>query len=216
MDIVQLNLALSTTPERIRETKFKTVKRGYDPDQVLEYLTKIADRVQALESQVSDLGSRLEKANQERDEALAATAAAPDSYEQVTSRVADLMVGLDRDVARLRTEAETDAERIREEARAEAQRNQSEAEQMNSLAHQTLADAEKEAGLAISRMVARQESVREELRAASNRVLQVIADLEASMEGRDEGVIVVREPDGGPPTIQVPSAETLPEAPPTA
>ena len=31
MDIVQLNLALSTTPERIRETKFKTVKRGNDP-----------------------------------------------------------------------------------------------------------------------------------------------------------------------------------------
>ena len=124
------------------------------------------------------------------------------------------MVGLDRDVARLRTEAETDAEQIREEARAEAQRNQSEAEQMNALAQQTLADAEKEADLATSRMVARQESVREELRAASNRVLQVIAELEASMEGRDEGVIVVREPDGGPPTVHEPSAEALPEAPP--
>jgi hypothetical protein len=84
------------------------------------------------------------------------------------------------------------------------------------LARQTLVDAEKEAGLATSRMVARQESVREELRAASNRVLQVIAELEASMEGRDEGVIVVREPEAGSKTVLGPSAEALPEAPPTA
>ena len=77
-------------------------------------------------------------------------------------------------------------QRDREEARAEAQRNQSEAEQMNTLAQQALADAEKEAGQVTSRMAARQEAVREELRAASTRVLEVIAELEASMEGRDE------------------------------
>jgi DivIVA domain-containing protein len=211
MEIVQLNLALSTTPERIREPKFNTVKRGYDPSQVLEYLSKIADRMEVLESQVKELGSQLERANQERDEAT--TASAPDSYEQVTSRVAELMVGLDRDVARLRSEAEADAVKIREEARAEAQRVQSEAGEMNALARQTLADAEEEAGLATSRMVARQESVREELRAASNRVIQVIAELEASMEHQD-GVIVVREPDDEAPTIHGPTEEALPEAPP--
>ena len=43
---------------------------------------------------------------------MAVASSAPDSYEQVTSRVADLMVGLDRDVARLRSEAEADAAKI--------------------------------------------------------------------------------------------------------
>ena len=213
MEIVQLNLALSTSSERIREPKFNTVKRGYEPAQVLEYLSKIADRMQALESQVKELGSQLEMANQERDEAVAVVSSAPDSYEQVTSRVADLMVGLDRDVARLRSEAEADAARIREEAQTEAERIQAEAGEMNALARQRLADAEEEAGLATSRMVARQEAVREELRATSNRVLQVIGELEASIE-RQDGVIVVREPDGDDPTIHEPSGEVLPEAPP--
>jgi len=212
MEIVQLNLALSTSPERIREPKFNTVKRGYEPAQVLEYLSKIADRMQVLESQVKELGSQLERANQERDEAVAAAASAPDSYEQVTSRVADLMVGLDRDVARLRTEAEADAAKIREEAQTEAQRIRSEAGEMNALARQRLAEAEEEASLATSGMVAQQESVREELRAASNRVLQVIGELEASI-GRQDAVIVVREPDGDA-TVHQPSGEALPEAPP--
>ena len=137
MEIVQLNLALSTSSERIREPKFNTVKRGYEPAQVLEYLSKIADRMQALESQVKELGSQLERANQERDEAVAVVSSAPDSYEQVTSRVADLMVGLDRDVARLRSEAEADAAKIREEAQTEAQRIQAEAGEMNALAQAT-------------------------------------------------------------------------------
>ena len=55
-----MNLALSTSSERIREPKFNTVKRGYEPAQVLEYLSKIADWMEVLESQVKELGSQLE------------------------------------------------------------------------------------------------------------------------------------------------------------
>jgi DivIVA domain-containing protein len=220
MEIVQPNLALSATADRIREPKFNTVRRGYDPNQVLEYLSRVADRVQALEDQASQLVSQLQGALKERDEALASPAPVPDTpdtpdnYESVSSRVSELMVGLDKDVERIRGQAQADAEHIIVEATGEAFRIQTQAERLQAAAKQTLMQAENEAERATSMLTSRQESVRSELRATCSQVLKLIADLEEAIGlEQDEEPIVLEEHGDEAPDAPVMEPTSLPDAP---
>jgi DivIVA domain-containing protein len=210
MDIVQLNLALSANADRIREPKFNTVKRGgYDPDQVLEYLSKVADRVQALEEQARQLDSKRQDALQELDEALATKAQTPETYESLSPRVAEMMVGLDKDVARIRGEAQADAERILEEARTEASEIQTQAERMQTVAQQTLMQAQTEAERATAAFRSRQGSVRSELRATCSQVLQMISNLEEAI-GPEQGEEPIVLEEGLDEAASKPIAEPAP------
>ena len=182
MDIQQLNLALSANPIRIREPRFNTVKKGYDPSQVSEWLSRVADRVQALEKRGLELDSHLKVAIRERDEAVAATASATKSHESVSPRVAELMIGLDQDVAKIREEAEAEAGRILEEANAAATRIQEDAEQLRLRAKEALLKAKLDADRASSGRHRRQEALRTELSVTCSKVLQMIAEMEASIE----------------------------------
>ena len=49
-----LDLPLLPSAEQIRRRKFATVKRGYDPDQVHEYLNQVAIQVETLETDLRD------------------------------------------------------------------------------------------------------------------------------------------------------------------
>jgi len=130
------NLTPSASAGRIREPLFKTVRRGFDPDQVLEYLGRVGDHVEALESRVRQLESELAERDvpsegQQRDvpsEGQALTG--QDPYESVAARVAGLVRTFDQDVERLRQDAETDADRIVAEAKAEAERIDQEVEKL--------------------------------------------------------------------------------------
>jgi DivIVA domain-containing protein len=220
MDIVQLNLALSANPARIREPKFDTVKKGYDPSQVLEYLSRVADRVQSLEDHGRELDSQLKVAISERDEALAASASrseSSESYESVTSRVAELMIGLDQNVVRIREEAEAEAGRILEEANAAATRIQEDAEQLRLSAKETLLKARIDAERAASGRHARQEALRTELSVTCSKVLQMIAAMEASIEQEQNDDRIVIE-DLGEQTTGEPAIGPIgiPDAPPQA
>ena len=129
MDIEELYLSPSPMPDRIREPRFSTVKRGYDPGQVLEYLTRVADRIQALESRVRELESELQVAHQQPDGAHENQAPeGVDPFEVAAARVADLMKTFDREVGNLHLEAEAEASRIVGEARNEADKTRLDAQ----------------------------------------------------------------------------------------
>lgn len=165
---------------RSTEPVFETVRRGFDPDQVLGYLKRVGDRIRQLESQLHQAEADLQEARQERDRAR--TVAGQDPYVSASAHVADLMRTFDKEVERMRAEAQDDAERIRAEARAEVERARREA----GLAE---ADARSQAEAMISEARAEADQVREDLAALHDATLR---DL---MVMRDHMVSSVREID---------------------
>jgi cell division septum initiation protein DivIVA len=92
---------------------FKTVKRGFDPDQVLEYLKGLSERVRGLEGQ-------LDQAHRDLAETRLRESRPSDPYTGVSTHVAELLRGFDQEVDRARSKAEADAGRIQAEAKAKA------------------------------------------------------------------------------------------------
>jgi DivIVA domain-containing protein len=192
---------------------FGTVRRGYDPAQVLEYLSRVADQVEALESEVR----RLQAERGQRSVAPGEQApAGQDGYEGVGARVADLMRTFDHDVERLRQEAEAEAGRIVAEARSEADRIKQEAERLHGeaaaeaeriqvearteankvrldaqcqaeevrvQAAEALREAQKESDKVLSSLASRRQALLGELRGIHDHMLATTKDLEATIEG---------------------------------
>jgi len=192
---------------------FGTVRRGYDPAQVLEYVSRLTDQLEALESEVR----RLQAERGQRSVAPGEQApAGQDRYEGVGARVADLMRAFDEDVERLRREAgaeadrivaegrseadrlHQEAERLRGEAAAEAERVQAEArteadrirldaqskaEDVRLQATEALREAQKESDKVLSGLASRREAMFGELRAMRDRMLSTARDLETTIEG---------------------------------
>lgn len=192
---------------------FATVRRGYDPAQVLEYVTRLTDHLDALATEVRRLKAELGQ------RAVAPEEQAPtgeDQYEGVGARVADLMRTFDRDVERLHEDAEAEAGRIVAEARSEADRIQQEAERSRGeaaaevervqaearteadrirldaqskaedvrlQAAEALREAQKESDKVLSSLASRRQALLGELRAIRDRMLGTTRDLEATIEG---------------------------------
>lgn len=92
---------------------FRTVKRGFDPEQVLDYLRSLGERVQGLEGQLDQTQRELSEARRRASEP-------NDPYLGVSAHVAELLRGFDQEVDRARAKAEADAGRIQAEAKAKA------------------------------------------------------------------------------------------------
>jgi cell division septum initiation protein DivIVA len=205
---------------------FATVRRGYDPDQVLEYVTRLTDHVDTLETEVRRLQTELSQ----RDVAPGGQA---DQYEGVGARVADLMRTFDQDVEKLRTDAEAEAARIVAEAKSEADRihqgaersrgevaakaervqakarteadkirldAQSKAEDLRLQATEALREAKEESGRVLSGLGSRREALMEELRVIRDRMVDTTKGIEATIEaGVKDQVVVVGEAGGEEP-----------------
>ena len=50
----RLDLPLLPSAEQIRRRMFARVRRGFDPDQVRDYLLQIADQIETLEGEVRE------------------------------------------------------------------------------------------------------------------------------------------------------------------
>jgi len=148
------------SPDRIRVPRFKTVRRGFDPDEVMEYLVWVSDHVEALESRVQQLQSESHK-----------------DAQGVGAHVADLVRTFDQ-VERLRR----DADRMVAEAKAQAERirvdTQFEAEATRADARRTLRDAQREADKMLSELASRREAVLGEVRAIREGMLDAARGLE--------------------------------------
>jgi cell division initiation protein len=194
MPSTELDLPVLASAEQIRRRQFVTVRRGYDPEQVRDYLERVAAHVEQMEAMMRE--ARLEA------EAATQTASSPktDPYEQLGARVAGVIRAADEEAERIRRETRQETERILREARADADRialdAQSRAEEAKAESERVLREAREHADRDISGLAARREGLVEQLSAMQQRLLAVARDLEAAIEPGSDSVV-----------------ETLPEVP---
>src|SRR4051794_28759618 len=144
------DLPLLPSADQIRRRQFATIRRGYDPDQVHDYLNQVATQVETLEKGLRDArieaGTKAARSQMSPGEALAAQMAATpttppppaqlpaalaspaqsqtidDAYDRLAKRFTGLIRSADEEATRIVAEAKADAARITEEARTEADR----------------------------------------------------------------------------------------------
>ena len=181
---------------------FKLSRRGFDQGQVLEYIGHLTARLQTVEDLQRRLRSEADMALkqrdavvqqrddalQQRDEALRGQASTEAvTYEQVSDRVTELLVNLDREVEKIRTEAETQAGQIVADARSEAHRMRLEAEEARNAAAHEAKQARDEAARSVADLTVQREDMLGELRRTCDDFLEVIGTLAASIGGgKDE------------------------------
>lgn len=101
---------------------FTTVRRGYDPAQVLTFVKQARERIEALETKIQDLEREREDMARDRDVALESwDAGKKEPYDAMAGRLAELMRSFDAEVEKLRADAQSESERTLSEARAEAE-----------------------------------------------------------------------------------------------
>lgn len=198
MPTSDLDLPLLPSAEQIRRREFATLRRGYDPDQVRDYLEAVAVQVETLEKDLKEARRQLEA---KAAEPAVATPAAPagDPYDRISKRFAGLLATADREASRIVDEAKTEADRVVIEAKTQADRirtdAQSRAEQDRQEGHEVMESARDEADRILAGLGARRDLLVGQLQEMQSRLLSVAKDLEVvveSPEGEDPGTMAGR------------------------
>jgi DivIVA domain-containing protein len=183
-----LDLPLLPSAEQIRRREFATIRRGYDPDQVRDYLEAVATQVQTLERDLKDARMRVDAAATPAPPAPSTPAIDP--YERVSQRFAGLLATADREASRLIDDAKTEADRVLDEAKTAADRitvdAQARAEEAKAEGAQRLEDAKTEADRILRGLSARREVLMGQLQDMRAKLLGVADELEISIESSDE------------------------------
>ena len=184
MSATELDLPVLASAEQVRRREFVTIRRGYDPDQVREFLERVAGQIQQMEAMIRE-------ARLEAEAALRANAEPRiDQYQQLSARFADLIRSADEAAERVRREAGEDAERMLAEARADADRvrtdAQAKAEEARASADRALREAREQADRTIAGLSTRRETLVGQLAQMQERLLGVAEQLESAIEIRYE------------------------------
>jgi DivIVA domain-containing protein len=187
MSASELDLPVLASAEQIRRREFVTIRRGYDPDQVRDYLEQVADQVEQTEALIREARLEVEAA------ARAASEPRADPYSELATRVAEVLRTADDAAERTRREAKEEAERILREARADADRIRSEAQatvdEARADADRTLRQAHEQADRAIAGLSSKREELVEQLATMQSRLLGVARDLESTIETSEHAEI---------------------------
>ena len=192
-----LDLPLLPSAEQIRRRKFATVKRGYDPDQVHEYLNQVAIQVETLET---DLRDERMGASSRAGEAVAAAppkAAGPAppaaaasteaAYEQLSKRFATVLKAADAESQALIDKARAESTKLLEDARIEADKirvdAQANAEEARTKSAAELERAREEADRVLGGLEARREAMLTQMHDMQSRLLNVAKELEVPDDG---------------------------------
>src|SRR5947208_7896090 len=97
------DLVTRRDPKQIRARRFARVRKGYDPDQVRDFLDEVATWIEQLEAEMAT--------TQQEVDAAARRSQSQDPYGQLGSHVADLVRGAEEHSAKARREAEEEANR---------------------------------------------------------------------------------------------------------
>jgi cell division septum initiation protein DivIVA len=162
---------------------FSRVRRGgFDPDQVVEHLKRVANHIAGLEARVADLEARLSQrqATGPNEEAVR-----NELYQKVGARVADLVRSFDEEMERVRANAYSEAETRLSEARAHADRIDRDAEKVRS-------EAERTADELLKSLESRRGAMLDDVRRI-HEGLQRSAAVVASILQRELDVVVVEE-----------------------
>jgi DivIVA domain-containing protein len=203
-----LDLPLLPSAEQIRRRQFATVRRGYDPDQVHDYLNQVAQQVEALEGELRE--QRL--TSTAVDDAASAAAASPmaasapagaeadAAYDRIGQRLANVLRAADEEAQTMIDQARTEAEALLGEARAEAERMRtdarSRAEEDRARSGEELQRARAEADRVLGGLEHRRESLLGQMHEMQSRLLAVAQNLEIpdGAEEADAGTHVAHEP----------------------
>jgi DivIVA domain-containing protein len=209
-----LDVPLLPSAEQIRRREFATVRRGYDPDQVRDYLQGVATQVETLERELRERKKAPAPAPSP-GEALAAKVSASqseapaqtvDAYEQIAKRFAGVLETADKEATAALAAAQAEAAKVVEDARAEADRIQLDAQSRAEAAKQeggdVLANAKREADRILGSLTERREALMAQMHDMQAKLLAVAKDLETPID--DEPAHAADQP-----------AET-PESPETA
>jgi cell division initiation protein len=175
MASTDLDLPLLPSAEQIRRREFATIRRGYDPDQVREYLGQIATQVETLERE-------LREAREASDATIVRVPEpAEDPYEALASRLASLIRAADEQARAIIEDARAEAALTLQESRAEADRirvdAQARAEEARQEGQETLREARIEAERLLSGLSARRETLVAQLHEMQTRLMDAAKDL---------------------------------------
>jgi cell division septum initiation protein DivIVA len=169
-------LSAAMSARGVVRSDFSTVRKGFDPDEVVAHLGRVAEHVADLESKVSDLEGKL----RERDAAaLTEEDAREEAYRSVASRVAEVVRSFDEEMERARAAALSEADAILTEARAEADRVSREAERVRM-------EAERSADDVAAALETRRAALLENVRRIREGLTKTVESTEAVLAVADE------------------------------
>ena len=160
--------------------RFTTVLRGYDPEQVHDFILRLVERTESLENE-------LEEAKAERDAARRRhQMARDDAYNQLGARMADFIRLADQQSERIRKEAEDEARQRVTEARDLADQIRREAEDEAERARlrsaEMLEEARAERDRLLGGLVQSRDLALVELTAARDHLSGIVLQLETAMD----------------------------------
>jgi cell division initiation protein len=205
-----LDLPLLPSADQIKRREFATVRRGYDPDQVRDYLQQVALQVETLEKGVREARMEAEHRAARTTGPIAPIAepaptgaiAAPPSdetYEALAKRFAGVIAGADREATKVLDEAKEEATRVLEQARAEADRirvdAQARAEEARQRGSEELAKAKEEADRILGSLAERRETLVNQMQDMQSKLLNVAQGLTIAFDDGEHEAVNATEPD---------------------
>jgi DivIVA domain-containing protein len=180
---VELDPPLAESDKKKRNQRFASVRRGYDPTQVDDFLMTIASRIEALETEMHQEPISAEATPQGTDPAeVLPRPAAENGSEGYTQRIARLGAVGEREIERMLAEAKAEAPTIVAEARSEADRimkdAQSEARRSVEEARAFLTQVDVDARGMLSGVTERRRQMIEELRKMQEHLVSVAQELD--------------------------------------
>ncbi|MEX0833952.1 MAG: DivIVA domain-containing protein [Actinomycetota bacterium] len=174
MSSSEFDLPVKPSADQIRRREFATVRRGYDPDQVREYMKALGDQVEALEVQVNTTRMEVEAAAQGRP--------GGDPFEALGGRIAEILRTAEQHSGEREQEAENEARKLVSEARMEADRvrldAQSKAEAVRQQADDTTKKSKKEAERLLSSAMSHRKGLLAELESMRENLLEMANNLD--------------------------------------
>jgi cell division initiation protein len=175
---------------QIRRREFASVRRGYDPDQVRDYLAQVAEQIETLEQELRDskLRPQDDRATEGQDR-MSTPTPSEDPYERLCKRLTTLLETADKEAEGILAEARVDAARMINEARSEADRirvdAQARAEEARQQGAELLERAKQEADRVLLGLSERRETLVQHLQDMQTRLVGVAKELEVAIEDPD-------------------------------
>jgi DivIVA domain-containing protein len=190
----------------IRGRRFARVRRGFDPDQVRDFLDYVANWIEQLETELRDARQELDGASRRTH--------SEDPYGKLGSHVAELVRGAEEAAARTRRESEEEANRLLASARQEAEKirvqalsqsdtlvgearteaerlrteAQDEAATLRSEASETLERAKTEAAATLAGISGRKDELLSEMRDTRVRLAAALDRLDDALAGVNDAI----------------------------
>lgn len=176
------------SPEEIEAKEFLTTLRGYDKDQVGEFLRAVAADYRRLQGRLARIANGDEAPSKtHRDEVVAAPAPEPapapagDAYAALGGSVADILRVANEAAEQARKKAEEEADVVRTAALEESEALRTSAEEESRRVRaEAKADAEERLRNALSRIEAEREAAAQEIEATRRRATEESESLLAS------------------------------------